>query len=54
MNTIEFDVKIFNKLMIEEEYPFTEQEKKAAKKASKMAEEAFEKGLIKPLEFRNV
>ncbi|WP_192882938.1 hypothetical protein [Haemophilus haemolyticus] len=54
MNTMELDSILFNQTMLDEEYPFSEQERKAAEKASQMAVEAFEKGLIKPLEFRNV
>lgn len=51
---MEQDNILFNQAMLDEEYPFSEQEKKSAEKTSQKAIESFEKGLIKPLEFRNI
>ena len=54
MNTMERDNILFNQTMLDEEFPLSEQEKKSAEKSSQKAIEAFEKGLIKSLEFRNI
>lgn len=54
MNIIKPDSLLFNQAMLDEEYPFSKQERKVAEKASKIAVKAFEKGLIKSLKFRNM